>query len=234
MNTQQSIAFVSALTVLGIGCYQFPRHNDNICLNLPDYIGGGGSGGEDIVTTSSSMGGGGATQGTGGDPDTCLVPQLSYNPGVPSGMLVPTDDTIGNIEAARLEPFGADSTCQTVIVGLSQASEPCEIPSALELMVFDSGTVMPSSMPSLFEVIPIGEDMLFQTASPGAYELRIPLVTMHLAGLYPIVGARMRSNVCPLLMPWCDPSRSLVHDASGWGEQSAGQLYFGLSDCATP
>lgn len=233
MNARVFITSVIASSVIGIGCSYSTEQNRYVCFQVPDYS-LGGTGGED-GTNSASSSGGGCGENTSTDSGSCAVPQLGYNPGlVPNGQLLPTDDTIGDIEASRLAPFANNTTCQTVIVGLSKSEESCEIPAALELVVPDSGTILPSSVPSLFEVIPITEEMLFSTASLGAYELRIPLVTTHVAGLYPIVGARLRSNVCPLLMPWCDHTRSIAHDENGWEEQEAGQLYFGLSDCATP
>ena len=225
-----SITFALVLSISGCG-----RRTSNqfVYLDLDDLGGaGGGEGGEGGNTeTGESCN----TTSTGGNEGSCVDPQLGYNSGlVPDGELQPTADTIGNIEAARLAPFDADTTCQTVIVGLSAAAPPCEVPAAIELAIFDSSEIMPSAVPSLFDVVPISEDMLYPTASLGMLEVRIPLATAHLAGLYPVVGARLRSNLCPLLMPWCDATRSVECAAGVWSEQDAGQLYFGLADCVTP
>lgn len=172
---------------------------------------------------------GGSDGGTGLCPD----PLLAYDPdSYPDGPLLPQEDAIAGITAGVMLPFDAATTCSTVVVGIVVGVGVCELPAAIEIAAFDSPTPLPTTVPALYDVIPLDEGMLTETTGGSVYEMRLPITTVHAAGLYPVVGARVRSNLCPVLMPYCDDMRVLEYAQGTWTNDVPGQLYYGLADCA--
>ena len=68
--------------------------------------------------------------------------------------------------------------------------------------------------------------------------------TVHPAGLSPFIGAVVRENFCPAMMPACEGGEAMRYRANppwkGWHrlsddlpdqEGTEGALYFGLADC---
>lgn len=188
-------------------------------------------------------GNGGATSG-----DSCPDPLLGYDPTeAPLAGLATTDADVAGVVVAVLDPFDVETTCETVIMGFATGPAPCEVPSAIDVVVFDASTPNALGTPSITATVPLNDVELLQTTTPGIVKARLHLPTSHAAGLHPFVGVVVRENFCPAVMPACDPARAMRYRAhppsNGWrllsddvpGEPGVeGALYFGLADCATP
>lgn len=190
-------------------------------------------------------GGGCVAFGDGGAaPATCSDPLLGYDAAsTPTGPLIPNDADLAGIVAAVLLPFPAPTTCETVIVGLAIGPAPCELPSAIDVVTFDATAPLPEGTATV-TTLPISGPLI-PTEDPLVFEARLPLHTEHPADRSPFVGAVVRANFCPALLPSCGPERAMRFRASppskGWHQLSQdlpdepgtdGALYFGLADCA--
>lgn len=229
MTTMRALIF-TALLLAGCG--------SSITISTSDG-GDGGTGGGDTATAT-------ATGGAGGDPETCPDPLLGYDSAdVPTGPLIPLEPDLAGITASVLDPFAEATTCETVIVGFAIGPAPCELPSAIDVVTFDAELPPAPMGPALVAIATLDGQQLFPTATPGIVEARFSLQTSHAAGLYPFVGAKVRANFCPALMPTCGPARAMRFRASppskGWhlladdlpdSPGTDGALYFGLADCA--
>ena len=209
----------------------------------------GGGGLATSTTGAGGVGGHGNTEPAGGfgggaAPQACPDPLLGYDPAaVPVSGLVPSAADLVGLVGVMLDPFDATTTCETVIVGFATSPAPCEVPSAIEVVTFDVELpVMPNGA-TLTAVAPLNGQLLFPTETPGIVEARFHLQTSHVAGLYPFVGATVRPNFCPAVMPLCGGAHAMRYRSlppEGWTTLSAdvegapgtqGTLYFGLADC---
>ena len=148
-----------------------------------------------------------------------------------------------------LPPFLVETTCHTVIVGLAIGPAPCELPSAIDVVTFDAIDPLLPATPALYAVAPLTDAMLYPTLAPDVFEVRLHLQTSHAPNLHPFVGAVVRENFCPAVMPACEgePERAMRYKpeppSKGWHPLSQalpgspgtpGVLYFGLADCDEP
>lgn len=196
----------------------------------------GGSGG-DIGSTN--------TGGDGGQAAYVCMSTLGYDPAsVPVGPLVPSSADLAGITVSVLQPFAVDTTCETVVVGFFFGHAPCEMPSAVDIVTFDALDPEAPATPAVYVVAPVAGPFFF-TSNPNAYEVRLAVHTVHPKGLTPFIGAVVRENFCPAVMPSCETNTAMRYRANppwkGWHrlsddlpdqEGTDGALYFGLADCA--
>jgi len=226
------LAFLCFMTVAG--CYQ-----PQVYIPFFAHCGGGGTGGE-----GGTAPGGGDTGGMLGLAPDCSDPLLGYDPASnPFGPLVPLPVEIDGIVASVLPPFSTPTACETVIVGLAVGPAPCEVPSAIDVVTFDTLLPLIPDGVAGITTVPVSGP-LFPTSDPAIFEVRLPVHSEHTPELYPFVGAIVRENFCPAVMPSCDPARAMryrpVPEGKGWHLLSEdlpdepgtdGALYFGLADC---
>lgn len=217
-------------TILFLGAVSFG------CAQV--HVDGGGSsascGGATTTTTSSASTSSGGEGGTGGGASICPDPRLGFDESdTPSGSLVPSDKDVASLVVVPLVPFDAVTTCKTVALGLSTIG-PCEVPEAIEIVSFDHEPATLQDPPAILSVIPL-DDVPGVPLGEGAVVLRVPVDTYHAPGLPPLVGVRVRANVCPLVMPSCGvgaPLRYRTQNPEGWGEiDDVPALLVGLADC---
>jgi len=220
-------------TILFLGAVSFG------CAQV--HVDGGGSsascGGETITTTSSASTSSGGEGGTGGGVSVCPDPRLGFDESdTPIGPLVPSDEDVASLVVVPPVPFDAVTTCKTVVLGLSTIG-PCEVPEAIEIVSFDHEPATLQDPPAILSVIPL-DDVPGVPLGEGAIVLRVPVDTYHAPGIPPLVGVRVRANVCPLVMPSCGagaPLRYRTQEPEGWGEiDGVPALLVGLADCVTP
>lgn len=227
MNLRTSILFLAVLAAL-LGC-----------SSVESSSGSGGAGGDSTIST----GGAGGASGQ----DYVCAPTLGYDPAsAPVGPLVPLDAQLAGIVASVLPPFVSTTTCQTVIVGLTIGPAPCELPDAIDVVTFDTLDPLSPTTPALYTLAPLTDAILYPTLTPNVFEVRLHLQTSHAPDLYPFVGAMVRSNFCPAVMPPCEgePENAMRYKpeapSKGWHPLSQtlpgspgtpGALYFGLADC---
>lgn len=224
MNIRTSILFLAVLAAL-LGCGSV----------------------ESSSWSSGGAGGTGGGGGAGGQGNYVCAPTSGYDPAsAPIGPLVPLDVQLAGIVASVLPPFVSTTTCQTVIVGFVIGPAPCELPSAIDVVTFDTLDPLSPTTPALYAIVPLTEAALYPTPTPTVFEVRLHLQTSHAPGLHPFVGAMVRSNFCPAVMPLCEgePENAMRYKpeapSKGWHPLSqtlpgspgtSGALYFGFADC---
>ena len=193
----------------------------------------GGAGGETITTSS------GSTSSTSSAASVCPDPQLGFDesdaPIGPIGPLAPIDADIASLVVMPLAPFDAPTTCETVVLGLATGG-PCEKPEAIEVVSFDHDPSTVQDPPAIVSTISL-DDLPGASLGEGALALHLPVDTYHAPGIPPLVGVRVRSNVCPLVMPSCSDAAPLRHRAQepeGWSAiDDVPALFVGLTDCVS-
>lgn len=180
---------------------------------------------------------------------TCSDPLLAFEP---NGLVFdaspfgPAPDEVGGIAAGRTAPFDVPTKCHSVVVGLGTYSGYCDVPAALDLVVWSEltgdATQTPAATPveiGSSEVLPSpnGKNHIFKVAHESSFE----------AGAYPFVGFVLGPKTCAsALTKECDPGRAWWYrpqaPAQGWAPLSKPdkgspapaaheQLYLGFADC---
>ncbi len=163
---------------------------------------------------------------TTSEPCALLAPDLQP--------VLPAAEDVAGIVATPLPPFATSTACDSVIARLYLNDDvaPCEAPSALEVVHWDVETLDDlAAPPALTFVAPMPEPSTWTaTERPGVYEIRWHLPTSHGPGDIPLVGVRVRPNLCPVTVECVDPA--IRYRTSGeWSTLTSG-LYFRLADCA--
>ena len=190
----------------------------------------GGAGGETITTSNIS------TSSTSSAASVCPDPQLGFDESdAPIGPLAPIDADIASLVVMPLAPFDAPTTCETVVLGLATGG-PCEKPEAIEVVSFDHDPSTVQDPPAIVSTISL-DDLPGASLGEGALALHLPVDTYHAPGIPPLVGVRVRSNVCPLVMPSCSdaaPLRYRAQEPEGWSAiDDVPALFVGLADCVS-
>ncbi len=180
---------------------------------------------------------------TGIDPstDTATYTDPAVTTSVPCALLapdlqpvLPAAEDVGGVVVTPLPPFAAPTACDSVIARLYLNDDvaPCEVPSALEVVHWDVDTLDDLAVPpALTFVAPMPESSEWTaTERPGVYEIRWHLPTSHGPGDIPLVGVRVRPNLCPVTVECVDPA--IRYRTSGEWSTLASGLYFRLADCA--